>query len=299
MKFILLLSLFVLCLTSVEGQQFSITGKLNYIQDDEHQYTDQYMGYEFPVMMLNDSMYIRTNYLYTTTYERLYTPDFGGEITGKVAFELFDNLSLRSGLGLNYMSFGIDSKHISTTYEYLGMDTLKISSGTPGIISFGCDSFKNSYSDIAPLKKGITQQLLNLVIPLELEYNLLHHRLFLRGGAYLQTPIYSSTDNESIRIESEVTNGIEICEYVKVENHNTSGNSLNHLQFGATANLAYRLSNSLNIELGISKDLSNTFSKEEYQIYPLKGDEFKPLKFSLGIEYFFNHSYNVASDNMN
>ena len=54
--------------------------------------------------------------------------------------------------------------------------------------------------------------------------------------------------------------------------------------------LAYRIFQNLSIEVGVSKDLGNIYTKKEFQIYPADGEEYRPFKMSFGLGYVFGYS---------
>ncbi len=283
---------------SVKSQQFSLYGKVNYLSQDEVKSVQQFDSYGYSLMPLEDSMYIRYHYNITNESKKIYSPKIGFEAGSNMAFQLSRRISLRTGIGLNYLSFKMETQFINTDFVLLGTDTVEL---TPIIPTFyhPCDTILNSYSDLGPLQNGTEQSLLNLKIPLELDYNLISDKLFLRAGGYLQTPILSLTEREYITTESEMKEGKKICKYVKVTERNTSGNSLNHLQFGVMASVSYVCFKNFGIDLGIAQDLSNTFTKDEYQIYPINGDQYKPLKLSLGIEFKIgNHNGTPISNSL-
>lgn len=293
MKYIVLV-LQVFLLASAQGQvsHFSINGRINYVHNSIRTSINQLDATS--TQKINDSMSIRKELHIIRKQQKSYTPKIGYDVSGNIYFKLFHRLSVKTGLGLNYLSFDLNSKTLASETVTLSIDTIE--SKNDGITSFftSCDSFKNSIADLGKVKVGKTQDIFSLKIPLELEYEIVKSKLYIRVGAFMQTPLFALAKREYITTRSEMVDGRKICEFVKVAEKNTSGNNLNNFHLGMTAELAYRIYRNFCIEMGISKQLGNVYTKEEFQIYPADNEDFRPLEMSFGVSYAFGFSGNHA-----
>lgn len=288
MKYIVLI-LQIFLFASAQGQvsHFSINGRINYTYKSILNKIDQSSG--FSIQTINDTMSIRKELMIIRKQQKTFTPKIGYDASGNIYFKVFNRLSVKTGLGINYLSFKLESKTLDFETVTLSSDTIKTKKDDITIIFTACDSFKNSFSDVGIAKPGRTLDVFHLKIPLELEYEVLQNKMYVRAGAYMQTPLFSAAKREYITTRSETVNGRKICEWVKVNEKNTSGTNLNNFQMGIAFEIAYRIFPNLSIEVGISKDLGNIFTKEEFQVYPAGGEDYRPLVMSFGIGYAFGN----------
>ena len=98
--------------TSLKSQQFSLYGKVNYVRQDEEIFSNQYDSYSYTIMNLVDSTYIKAHYHVTSTNKKIYKPEINFEAGANITFRLSNRLSLRTGVGLNYLTFNIETKFI-------------------------------------------------------------------------------------------------------------------------------------------------------------------------------------------
>ena len=306
MKFYLGLILIFVSI-SVFGQtvNFSLDGSGQYIQPENYESEEREITAR-STRFLVDSLWENTTYKrkYTTIQE--YNPKVGINVTGNIHIKITDKLNFKSGLGLNYLLF--DSYPTASfdieNQEIISIDTVIVSEspGSPG--SSGplgvnpCDTFIDfQIIDFSSIKNGKTNQLLSLRIPLEVEYVFLNEKFFIGVGGYLQTPLYSSVSREYVTTKMEEINGETVCHNEKVVEKDKTGSAFSDLQMGIGGNFTYMFSKQLGVRFGVSKDLNSIFIKPESTNIPTF-DEFKPLKFSLGIRYRFGSSYIMTKDQM-
>jgi hypothetical protein len=86
--------------------------------------------------------------------------------------------------------------HIDTVHE-------EIVNPFPGVIGMPCDSFENSYSDVATgISDRTHQETINLSIPAEIGYDIIPGKLIIRAGGYFHTPLYAATKRSYVTTET-------------------------------------------------------------------------------------------------
>lgn len=269
---------------------FSISGRTQYIPELNNFNNRTYQSYS--IKELNDSLLIKTYYKGSSIYEYIYSAKLGYELIGNIKFNITDRLILKTGLGLNFISFNTNSEVYRFESEQLSIDTIPKTTSTPVTPSSStCDNYINSFFDLREIQKGIDYEIISLKVPLEINHLFLSNKLNLGLGVFIQTPLYSTKTEEYITTEREESNGITSCKYVIITRKDKSGNSLNNLQMGLSGNVSYKILKNIAFEIGITKEFRNVFYQDENNQsgYFLSSSnfEYNPYKLHLGLEYLF------------
>jgi len=113
----------------------------------------------------------------------------------------------------------------------------------------------------------------------------LNDKFFVSAGACLQTPIYSLIVWETLNTKMEEISGQTVCETEIIVNKNKTGNTFSDLQIGVGGSFTYMFVRQFGVKFGVFKDLNNIFNKSVPSFTFNASDEFKPLRFSLGLRY--------------
>lgn len=269
---------------SAFGQvQLSIEGGVNYVPSASNSENEDREATWF--VPLNDSTWLQQLRNVTYQYDKTYTPKVGFEVKGNLRFRVSDRVNVRTGIGLNFLKFEFRSSAQILSATLIQQDTVEATTSFP-FNPLECDSIVNSLGDLGPVNNEPTQAILYLQIPITVEYAIIAEKFFIDAGAYIMTPVYANRKREYVSLHREEHAGQVVCEYMRVEENNTSGNSLRDLLMGVSANVSYKFANRFSVKVGVAKDVSNVFVDSDYQQSPYSDEKFNPLRLSFGIEYF-------------
>lgn len=204
--------------------------------------------------------------------EEAYKNFFGFSLGGKTQFSLSKKLSLRAGLGFDYIKFErtVNISGISTTTGSFGL----IRDGE--IIVIDSDGQDTQITPdnlvVGDLEKG-PAHLVYLSVPIELSY-LFSNKIYGIVGISMARRIYSRTKGDVVSIDTEtLTTVIE-------ERTFTDGRGFNTSQWLANVGLGYVLNDKFNVEFAYSRGLTSIY-EESSQI----AGEAKYNLLRLGLSY--------------
>jgi len=294
-KYLFILALFSIMGLAVNAQKvvFDLNVGMNFSPPDGYarSYADEWYSYA----PLNDSTVIRTQSEFIIENKQEYTPDIGFEANGLFSIKLSNRFSLNTGIGLNYFSYKVGTLSQGYFGGTIKVDTI---SYYPIIVFPGpnaCDCYENSYADVsADFDRRIHMEMINLTIPAEIGYTIIPHKLEIRAGMFMQTPLYAASKREFIDIERMTMDDTTKCKYIRALEKNEGTIGISNFQCGVSARIAYEIFPNLRLEVGIRKLVNDMYVKEEYQLYSNDNNSFKPLTFSAGLSY---RLYNGAPEN--
>jgi len=240
------------------------------------------------LITLNDSMAINSTITQTRREIKTYTPDFGYEIAAGANLKINNKLGLHIGVGVNILNVVFDAEIGNIlTESVISGDTISFSTPNFPLGNNLCDVSTNSPNDLPDPLQGVRYRTINLRIPLEIQLSLLHERLRLGLGGYLQLPFYTSRDREFISMEVEGRTGENVCTYRLNVEQDRDGSDINNIQYGASLSAEFDISNKFAVRLGLLQHLNNLFFRED-QVASIDNLSFEPTRFALGLKYFFN-----------
>ena len=240
---------------------------------------------------ITEDQYVNRNITYTNDYTTFYSQLGRLELEGSIVFPVAKGFHIRTGLGISYQSISLENKFLGGNSRINNLDTL-IGQISTVIINpnFKPCQYENSFSEIITPKDA--SGILSLLVPLEIEYDIIE-KLALRFGGYLQTPI--SSTHTSFAITSFVVEEFDdynLCRYVLDQDRDTSGSRFNDLVMGMTLGASYRLGNHIGFEILYRHSFDGTFSESYNNIFSFNrghGD-FNNRSVLIGISYKFgNH----------
>lgn len=288
MKAFLIVIIAILCTTYIHSQvEFDISLRVgNSITSSEtynrsYNYTqreqiteDQYLEYKGT-----------SNFNYETSYNKVVR----FEIEGSVVFPLTKRIHIRTGLALAYQQIEIESMFLDANTTISSVDTIAgmipTSNGNSGFKP--CQYENPSFDFTTP---NDISSIWNLLIPLELEYDIID-KLALRVGGYLQTPIISN--HTSYSIGSETIEEFEdhlLCRYVLNTVEETNGSRFNDLVLGFSLGTSYRIGNHLGIEFMYRHSFDGTYSDTDNSLFIFNRNqgEFRNRSIMIGLSYKFS-----------
>lgn len=265
---------------------FSVNGSVNYIPAYEDQ---RYREGKIDILdILNDSMAISHTGIAQSVTSTDYKTSPGFSAGAKLHFDIADRISIGTGLLTEFFSFQGEMKYISSHIVITSTDTIAYKRNIIDI--YHCDYYENSISDLGPIQNGIKYKMLNLTVPLEVSVKIIPGKLYLDGGVYMQTPLYTLTRQEYYASNMRIENGKTICRYyIRVEENN-SGIRFSNIQLGLSGTLGLVLTNQIHLNLGIAKTLSNVFDDRSDNLFSTGNLQvFKPMRISAGLQYNFGY----------
>lgn len=284
--FVLLWSLFY---TPLFSQTFSLIGKLNYYPTTtENVSNERELSYLSP---LTDTTATRSLIRSINTVTKTYEPELGYELKGILTFPIGKKIGIRTGVGINYLRFSSSSEIVESLQETLFSEIISYSFGNNGF-SY-CDVYTNSFSDVGPIDGGISQSLFHLIIPLEVDYQLIPNFLSIRPSLVLQTPLFSQRERSYISTTREFIQNEAHCTYEKITENDRSGEGIRDFQLRYGIAVAYTVTSKITVSLNASKNWNSTFVDAEYQSYPYGDEKFQPMNFGIEVEYHFSKSKSI------
>ncbi len=265
---------------------FSVQGSVNYLPPyEEQQYREEQINL---LNILNDSMAISQTAIEQSVTSTDYKTSPGFSAGAKLHLDISDRISLGTGLLTEFFSFQGEMKYISSRLVITSTDTIAYKRNIINV--YHCDYYENSISDLGPLQNGIKYKMLNLTVPLEVSVKIIPGKLYLDGGVYMQTPLYTFTRQEYYSSSMRIENGKTICKYyIRVEENN-SGIRFANIQLGLSGTLGLVITNQIHLNLGIAKTWSNVFDNRSNNLFSTGNFQvFKPMRISAGIQYNFGY----------
>ena len=102
----------------------------------------------------------------------------------------------------------------------------------------------------------------------------------------LQTPIFSEVSSDYVRVEVEETPTETICTYVLESNKDNTGQRIEDLQFGAHAEVEYRLLDKLSASIRFSQHFSDLTFNNYFSFETVTGDKFIPTRITAGLNLY-------------
>lgn len=241
---------------SSQEYQFYIGGGTSWFSEAE--YTQIRESSILSPVFGSDSLFLSTPSLFEETSQNQFDVWANVEAGVKLDWKVMDNLSVGTGLGFFTLKFKGSRNFLNSTF---------ISTETPDTVVFTpnsnfndpCDYYTNA--SFFSFDSKIEYNMIGLVIPLSLTYDIIPNRLQLSFGASLRTPIYSSRKRSSLNIEMETdNNGQTACTYVIHEDKNTTGNDFNDLTITGDFELT-GWHKQFGLSLAISRWTTSIFSK--------------------------------------
>lgn len=292
---LLYLTMLILASFEISAQKvvFDLNARASMAQAGEYTKLDSFNSYA--TTRLDDTTVIRRYMNYVYNDKRDYLANTAFEINGLFTFKLSERFSLRTGLGLNYGTYSIGSGFYEVSSDVYKVDTVYQEIFVPGPGSGSiCDCYENSFSEVyAGLDRRTHQQLLNLVIPADIGYDIIPGKLSIRGGAYFQTPLYAAASQLEIDLEMTTMDDMTKCKWVRVENKTTALHGIRNFQWGVSAWAVYDVLPRLQVEVGVRQQVNDMYVKEDYQSFSFDNNSYKPLTFSAGVNYRLYKGFGV------
>lgn len=283
-KLFFIVTIIAFCTLNVLGQKvdFYLSGRALGPSFQEHTYQSE-SNLRF-ISTISDSTISVTSSVVNRETTRSYTPKTGAEIILGADFQINEIMRLSTGAGFTYNAFSIQSSSVNLSTMVISTEIQPGNTTSVNIFSSNCN-YTNSISDLAPVNRDPKFSIIDLTIPLLLSIDAMGDRLDVNLGAFLSTPIYSSEYREYITVERDDTPGSNECTWIRVEEHNRSGNNLRNAKLAASIGLEFRMTDKLSFLLDGRKSMTNLFISEDFQSYPLSNDNYRPVSLSLGIKY--------------
>ena len=262
---------------------FNISGRSGYTLPSNSSYTQEYKDATIRTY-LNDSMAIEqlvdNKYEITTNYKS----KIAYELEANINFPIFKRACIQTGIGLNWISFNRTTDF--TNYEMTLKETIDTIAyeWNNNVYEPLCDRYLNE-EVFDEREDGERYQVLNLTIPISFKCPIGNSKFALKGGVYLQTPIYSQVSREYITLETEETPTEVVCTYVLQKNEDNTGQRIKDLQLGCHAELEYALQEKLRLSLNITQNLSS-LTNNYSSFTETATDKFLPMRISGGLNLY-------------
>lgn len=266
---------------------FDLSATVNYIPS-----TNSTQVFEFTALSYNqitDSTATRSTFARMQETIQTYNQELSYELMAGMRLKLNDKINLNLGLGVNSLSFKVESEFTPLVQGTLiSTDTVSFTPSTSPTSTSFCDEYINNFNDIGSVESGIAYDFINLRIPLELSIALLEEKLRLNLGGYLQTPLFTRSYREYIGLNRELIDGLHYCEYERVEDIDKSGNFINNLQYGYSISAEYYLRKKIAVTLGAIRDLGNIFYLDDTNQSFTSSNDLQTTRYNVGVKYILN-----------
>ena len=287
MKVLLSTILTICCLSTLNSQvEYDLTLRFGNGTVDSESFSSTYDYTQYS--QIEPNRYTISDKTSTIFYNIDYSKLTRFEIAAHLTIPITNGLHIKTGLGLSRQKIVTNLGTLDAQYTTNSIDTLE------GIIptitinpNFKPCQYQNSYSDI--VQPSDQSNIWSLMVPLEFEYDLLH-RLAIRAGGYLQTPIISSHKTYSIRSEViEEQEDYNLCQYELNTIKDTNGSKFNDLVLGMSLGVSYGITHHISAEVMYRHSLSGAYAEptESFGIINRRLGEFKNRSVMLGLSYKF------------
>lgn len=204
---------------------------------------------------------------------------------GLVHIPISPKFNLVTGLGVDISTFYVNTVNtkIDLTEKLLKTEKVDVipihSHWNPEYPKYPLNDIWNHNDDIT---------LLNLYIPIELDYKLTNNLRVFAGGK-INTPIYAKYN--SYHKETKLDENGATVSTETIKDH--SKDAIKTVTFEGIGGLKYRIFDRYELSFSASKHFTNIFrqptqneAKDVFQ--NIDFTTFKPVKFSVGVSYFFN-----------
>lgn len=286
--------IFIICFVSSMFSQtsYDLTLRVGQSLTNKESYNTLFNYYQ--EQQISDDKYVRSNFTASNAMESRYTKLSRIEIAGNITFSLASNFHLRTGLGMSIQTISVENNFLSGSSTINSLDTLNGSISEFTTFNFKPCQYENSYLDI--IVPNNTSKIYSLLIPLEIEYDIIK-KMSVRLGGYLQSPISSIQQSYSIRsIELEEFEEFKLCKYELNIDKDTSGSRFNDMVLGLSLGTSYQLTQRIGMEVLYRHSFSKTYSSNDNIFYFNNNNGgFKNRSVLLGISYRFDSHHIVEN----
>jgi len=289
MKKTILINLFVLLILS--------TGSLN-SQDLDFRVGASYFGNTYTlenrtstfntIQPINDSLGVQTEFTQISIDSFIRESIIAYELGVGKQFDFKNRVSVRLGAGLN-----ISFYHERRGFDFIDAtvvlsDTVRLDDMTVPFSSLTCDEFLNSGEDF-DINPNTRFSIVDFEISGEAKYWLLDNLVAIGGGMEIRTPVATERFRNFLTIDREEIDGINICEFIEVEDRDRSGDGFRNLKLGLDAFLEYKLQGKYGLQVGYNKQFSNTYAAHQFALSTFEVSEpvFRPGSFFARLSIIF------------
>lgn len=278
-----LISVFIIAGSSFShGQQISFhlnAGANSYNSGSQVEYTEYFFTRS---LQINDSTSITQYGPRTFSESFTFSPEAGHEIGLTAEIQLKKRLKVIAGIGTQFVKIDHTSQFTDIDFIPVITDTLivRIIDSSP---FGGCSFTINSPADLPDPDRDPELALLDLSIPVQIEYAIIPDKLDLNLGAIIQTPLLAKATYENLYLHRTYYPGEIVCEYRIKEYEYAALKNLNNIKFNLQAMVKYELFTGVKVYAALRQMLSNTFDvhvndfRRKYQ--------FKLQGYSFGVSY--------------
>lgn len=278
---------FFLCSSMLYGQNnfFSIDAGVLYLPEVMNDYSLTYSN--LIITESNQDYYVGERRMIEADYTQTFSSSFGYFFQANIHFPLSKRLTIKTGLGLGYSVFERSEEQGEIRIgELLAIDTVFRNSVNGGPES--CNCFTNSHLDVGVEIDAPTYDVLQLSIPLGLEYELIQNSVYFGLGVLFQTPLHARFRQDFTSIKRETVNGKTTCTFVLDRQENTVDNGIANLVINIRPEVRIRMTPQMSALVAVNYPLQPIWQNNTTPFFSeTPSEEYRPLQINAGINYRF------------
>ena len=219
----------------------------------------------------------------------------GFKIHGNVHIPISKKLNLVTGLGIDFMEFYMKTVYTKVDLQEKIINSVKVDS-IPNITLWNINYPKYSIND--PWRQNDVITLMNLYIPIEFDFEI-YKNLRLFTGGKLNKTIYSKYNSyqREFKIHTNTNPNTQTTYTGYTTNTKTikdhSGDAIKPISLEGFLGIKYRYMNRYELTISASRSFTSITRTPQKNLekdisQDVDFQTFKPIKFSLGLNYFFN-----------